>query len=260
MHHSEAPLLIANPWDAGSAKLLETLGFSALATTSGGYAATLGRGDGNVTRGEALAHARAVCAATDLPVSADLEDGYGATPEDVVTTVRGARSAGLAGCSIEDSTRDPDNPIHPFDLAVERVTAAVEEAHSGDVRLVLTARTENYVRGRVDLDDTIARLVAFERAGADVLFATGVIAPIELTAILDAVTVPINVLALPGAPSVGDLAALGVRRVSFGSALLWSAFGGVVDAVREIQEHGTYGFMGAAAAGRAAVLPALTSR
>ncbi len=173
LHRPGAPLLIPNPWDVGSAKLLASLGFEALATTSSGYAATLGRLDGAVTRDEALAHAAELVAATPLPVSADLENGFGDSPDAVAETVRLAREAGLAGCSIEDFSGDDDAPIYDRDRAAERVAAAVEAAHAGPVRLVLTARAENHIHGIDDLADTIARLQAYQAAGADVLYAPG---------------------------------------------------------------------------------------
>src|SRR4051794_6045319 len=173
LHRPGTPLLLANAWDVGSAVLLASLGFEALATTSSGFAGTLGRLDGSVTREEALEHSAALVAATDLPVSADLEDGYGADADGVAKTVRGALAAGLAGCSVEDATGRPDRPIRDRGEAVERVAAAAEAAHAGPVHLVLTARAENHLHGRDDLDDTIARLQTYREAGADVLYAPG---------------------------------------------------------------------------------------
>src|SRR5438067_543622 len=174
LHHERRPLLLPNVWDVGSAKLVRSFGFEALATTSSGHAATLGRLDGSVTRDEALVHAAAIVAATELPVSADLENGFADDPDGVAETVALALETGLAGCSIEDFTRQPDDPIYELDAAQARVAAAVEAAHRGPRTLVLTARAENHVHGRPDLDDTIARLRAYEQAGADVLFAPGV--------------------------------------------------------------------------------------
>ena len=171
LHHDEGPLLLPNPWDQGSARLLAWLGFQALATTSSGFAATLGRLDGSVTRDEALGHAAAIVGATELPVSADLENGFAEDPAGVAETLRQALEAGLAGCSVEDATGDRDSPIYEAELAVERVQAAAEAAHRGPVHLVLTARAENYLHGRPDLADTIARLQRFQDAGADVLYA-----------------------------------------------------------------------------------------
>src|SRR3954451_21266498 len=174
LHDGDSPLLLPNPWDAGSAKLLASLGFQALATTSSGFAATLGRLDGSVTRDEAIAHGAEIVGATDLPVNADLENGFADDPAGVGETVRLALDAGLAGCSIEDFSGREDEPIYPLELAAERVAAAAEAAHAGPASLVLTARSENYLHGRRDLADTIARLQAFQEAGADVVYAPGI--------------------------------------------------------------------------------------
>ncbi len=206
LHHGDRPLLMPNPWDPGSARLLASLGFQALATTSGGFAATLGRLDGHVTRDEALAHAALISAATELPVSADLENCFADDPTEVAETVRGAIAAGLSGCSVEDFTRDPDDPIYNLGLAAERVAAAVEAAHSGTVRLVLTARAENHIHGRPDLDDTILRLRAYEDAGADVLFAPGLTTIEDIRRLVEAVSRPLNVVTRVGLPSVAELA------------------------------------------------------
>lgn len=252
-HHAAPPLLLANAWDAGSAKILASLGFEALATTSSGHAATLGRLDGSVTRAEAIEHAAAIVAATpELPVSADLERCFADDPAGVAETVRLALAAGLAGCSIEDHTDRPEDPIYPLELAVERVAAAAEAAHSGPVRLVLTARAENHLHGRGDLGDTIARLVAYEAAGADVLYAPALGGLAEITRVLAAVTAPLNVLARPGVPAVAELAAAGVARISVGGAFAFAALGTLVEAGRELRERGTYDFLGAAASGAAA--------
>jgi 2-methylisocitrate lyase-like PEP mutase family enzyme len=241
-HRVGEPLLLANAWDAGSAKLLASLGFEALATTSSGFAATLGRLDGSVTRDEALAHSAAIVAATDVPVSADLEDGFATAPVDVADTVALAVETGLAGCSIEDFTRDRDAPIYDQPEAVDRVAAAVDAAHSGPARLVLTARAENYLHGRQNLADTIARLQAFQEAGADVLYAPGLVALDDIRAVVSAVDRPVNVLALPGGPPVSELAEAGVARISVGGAFAYVALGAVVDAAAELREQGTYGF------------------
>jgi 2-methylisocitrate lyase-like PEP mutase family enzyme len=246
LHHGDAPLLLPNPWDAGSAKLLASLGFEALATTSGGFAATLGRLDGSVTRDEALAHAAAIVAATELPVNADLEDGFAAGPADVAETVRLAVDTGLAGCSIEDYTRRDEDPIYALEAAAERVAAAAEAANG---QLVLTARSENYLHGRRDLDDTIARLQAFQEAGADVLYAPGITSLDEIRAVIAAVDRPLNVLALPAAPPVAELAAAGVSRISVGGAFAYASLGALVAAGRELLDQGTYGFWENAAAG-----------
>jgi 2-methylisocitrate lyase-like PEP mutase family enzyme len=242
LHAGERPLLMPNPWDSGSARLLASLGFEALATTSSGFAATLGRLDGAVTRDEAIAHSAAIVAATELPVSADLENGFADDPDDVAETVRLAIDAGLAGCSIEDFTGDETGPIYDASLAVERVAAAAQAAHAGPVHLVLTARAENHIRGRDDLDDTIARLQSYGEAGADVLFAPGLVRIEDIRRVVAEVGRPVNVLALPGAPPVGELAEAGVKRISVGGAFAFAALGAVVEAARELREDGTYGY------------------
>jgi 2-methylisocitrate lyase-like PEP mutase family enzyme len=242
LHDPARPLLLPNPWDQGSARLLAWLGFEALATTSSGFAATLGRLDGSVTRDEALAHAAAIAAATELPVSADLENGFADDPDGVAETLRLALQAGLAGCSVEDATGRPDDPIYDAGLAAERVLAAAEVAHRGPVRLVLTARAENHLHGRPDLADTIARLQAYQAAGADVLYAPGLRRLEDIARLVAAVDRPVNVLALPGAPSVAELAAAGVSRVSVGGAFAFAAIGTVVEAATELREAGTYGY------------------
>ncbi len=253
LHHKGPPLLMPNPWDAGSARLFASLGFPALATTSGGFAGTLGRLDGGVTRDEALTHAAAIVAAVDLPVSADLENGFADEPAGVAATIEGAVAAGLAGCSVEDFTRDRDDPIYALDHAAARVEAAAEAAHRGPVRLVLTARAENYLHGRADLADTITRLQRYQEAGADVLFAPGLSTAEDIRRLVESVDRPVNVLALPGCPPVAELDALGVRRVSVGGALAYAAFGAAVAAARELQEQGTYCYWDQAKAGVAAV-------
>jgi 2-methylisocitrate lyase-like PEP mutase family enzyme len=242
LHHGEEPLLLPNPWDPGSARLLAWLGFQALATTSSGHAATLGRRDGSVTRSEALEHAAAIVAATELPVSADLESGFADDPAGVAQTVRLALEGGLAGCSVEDATGDQDSPISDAGLAAERVQAAAEAAHQGPVRLVLTARAENYLYGRPDLADTIARLQAYQDAGADVLYAPGVSDLAEIRQLVTSVDRPVNVLARPGVPPVPELAAAGVARVSVGGAFTFAALGALVEAATELRDAGTYGF------------------
>jgi len=240
LHQAGRPLLMPNPWDRGSAVLLASLGFEALATTSSGFAATLGRLDGSVTRDEALEHAAAIAAATELPVSADLENGFADEPADVAETVRLAIQAGLAGCSIEDFTGRDDEPIYDRGPAAERVAAAVEAAAAGP--LVLTARAENHVRGRPDLADTIARLQAYQEAGADVLFAPGLSRLEDIREVVASVDRPVNVLARPGAPSVTELAEAGVSRISVGGAFAFAALGAVVEAAGELMGPGTYTF------------------
>jgi 2-methylisocitrate lyase-like PEP mutase family enzyme len=231
-----------NPWDAGSAKLLASLGFEALATTSSGFAATLGRMDGSVDREEALAHAASIVAATELPLSADLENCFADDPAGVATTVRLALDTGLAGCSVEDFGRRPDARIYDVGLATERVAAAAEAAHAGPVHLVLTARAENHICGHPDLADTISRLQAYQEAGADVLFAPGVIDIDDVRQLVASVDRPVNVLPGPGAPTVAELGEVGVRRISVGGAFAFAALAGVVDAARELCDQGTYGF------------------
>jgi len=250
LHAGPGPLLLPNPWDVGSARLLASLGFAALATTSGGFAATLGRLDGAVTRDEALGHAAAIAAATPLPVSADLENGFADEPAGVAETIALAAAAGLAGCSVEDFTRRPGEPIYDLGLARERVAAAAAAARAAPGPLVLTARAENYLHGRPDLADTILRLQAYQEAGADVLYAPGLTSLADIRDVVSAVDRPVNVLALPGAPSVPQLAAAGVRRISVGSAFSNAALGAVVSAARELREQGTYGFLDQAAIGR----------
>jgi 2-methylisocitrate lyase-like PEP mutase family enzyme len=256
LHKAGDPLLLPNPWDAGSARLLAALGFRALATTSSGFAATVGRNDGGVTRDEALSHAAAIVAATDLPVSADLEDGFAADPAGVAETIGLAIGTGLAGLSVEDYTRQDDDPIYDIRLAAERVAAAAEVAH--EASLVLTARAENYLHGRPDLADTIARLQAFQEAGADVLYAPGIARIEDIRQVLHEVDRPVNVLALPGVPPVAELAEAGVSRVSVGGAFAFAALGGLVSAATEFRDQGTYGFRAAAAIGRDAAQKAFS--
>jgi 2-methylisocitrate lyase-like PEP mutase family enzyme len=242
LHHGETPLLMPNPWDVGSAKLLASLGFEALATTSSGFAATLGRLDGSVTRDEAVEHAATIVGATDLPVSADLENGFADEPDGVAETMRLALEVGLAGCSVEDFTGHEAEPIYDAGLAAERVSAAAEAAHAGPGRLILTARCENHVRGRPDLADTIARLQSYQEAGADVLFAPGLKRIEDIRAVVDSVDRPVNVLARPGAPPVSELAAAGVSRVSVGGGFAFAGIGAVVEAGLELLNEGTYTF------------------
>ena len=246
LHVPGQPLLMPNPWDAGSAKLLESLGFRALATTSSGFAATLGRLDGSVTRDEAIAHSAVIVDATALPVSADLENGFADDPEGVAQTMRLAVDAGLAGCSVEDFTGRADDPIYDAGLARERVVAAVEAAAG---QIVLTARCENYLHGRRDLGETVARLQSFQEAGADVLYAPGLRSLDEIRSLVESVDRPVNVLALPGGPTVAELADAGVSRVSVGGAFAWTGLGAVVEAARELLDEGTYGYFERSAVG-----------
>ncbi len=249
LHRPGRPLLLPNPWDIGSARLLASLGFEALATTSSGFAATLGRLDGSVTRDQALGHAAAIAVATELPVSADLENGFADTPEGVAETAAGAVAVGLSGFSIEDFSGNEADPIYELRLAAERVAAAAQAAHAGRAHVVLTARSENHLHGRDDLEDTIARLQAFQEAGADVLYAPGLTTADQIRRVISAVDRPVNVLARPGAPTIAQLAELGVSRVSVGGAFAFAAIGAVVEAARELREQGTYGFAGPAATG-----------
>lgn len=253
LHQGEDILLLPNAWDPGSARLLASLGFRALATTSSGFAATLGRLDGSVSREEALAHCRAISAATDLPVTADLENGFADDPRGVGETVAMAAETGVAGCSIEDFTGNREAPIYDLPLALERVAAAVESAHAGPRPLVLTARAENHLHGVDDLEDTIARLRAYAAAGADVLYAPGLSRLEDIRVVVAAVDRPLNVLALPGCPSVRELAAAGVRRVSVGGAFAFVAMAALVEAATELRDSGTYGFMERARSGSRAV-------
>ena len=247
LHARPGAFVIPNPWDAGTARILERLGFEALTTTSAGLAFVLGRRDGvgDVTRDETLANAKAIVDATDLPVAADLENGFGHTPEAAAETIRLAGEvAGLVGGSIEDATGDPRRPIYDFQHAVERVAAAAAAARALRFPFVLVGRAENFLHGRPDLDDTIRRLQAFEAAGADALFAPGLTRAEDIRTVCASVRKPVNVvMGLKSASfSVAELAALGVRRISVGSALSRAALGAFVRAAREIQEHGTFRF------------------
>jgi len=246
LHRKGDPLLMPNAWDVGSAAVLASLGFKALATTSSGHAATLGRLDGAVTRDEAIAHAATLSGSTELPVSADLENGFADDPDGVLDTIARARGAGLAGCSVEDYS---GSHLYELGLARERVEAAAEAAHSGPVRLVLTARAENHIRGRDDLADTIARLQAYQEAGADVLFAPGIRRAEEIRQVVESVDRPVSVLAVPGVPSTAELAGLGVARVSVGGAFAFAALGALVEAATELRDSGTYAYLERSATG-----------
>jgi 2-methylisocitrate lyase-like PEP mutase family enzyme len=250
LHAGPAAFVIPNPWDAGTARILTRLGFQALTTTSGGLAFTLGKRDGarTVTREETLANAKAIVDATDLPVAGDLENGFGDAPEAVAATIRLAgETAGLVGGSIEDSTGNPQRPLYGLQQAVERMAAAAEAARALPFPFVLVGRAENYLHGRRDLDDTIRRLQAFEAAGADALYAPGLTRPDDIRTVCASVSKPVNVvMGLTGVNnvsfSVAELAALGVRRISVGSALSRAALGAFLRAAREIKEHGTFSF------------------
>ncbi len=245
LHQGPGTFVIANAWDGASARILESLGFEAIATSSGAAAATLGRLDGQLTREEALAHSRIIASATSRPVSADLEKGFGDAPEDVAGTIRLAAEAGLVGCSIEDSTRDPARPIYDMTLATERIAAASEAARALPFPFTLTARSENFLHGKPDLDDTIRRLLAFERAGADVLFAPGLPDLAAVRAVCSVVSKPVNVMAGIRGKSftVAELAAAGVRRVSLATSLYRAALTGLLTAAREVRESGTFAYL-----------------
>ncbi len=244
LHRRPGAFVIPNPWDAGSSRILTALGFEALATTSAGFAYSIGKRDSAaaLSREALLENARAIVEATHLPVSADLEDGFGTAPETCAETIAMAAGVGLVGGSIEDATGDPADPIFPFSLAVERVAAAAEAARA--LPFVLTARAENFLHGRPDLDDTIRRLQAFEAAGADVLYAPGLTDIEAIRTVCAAVTKPVNVvMGLAGkAFSVSELQAAGVKRISVGGSFARAALGALVRAATEVKEHGTFGY------------------
>jgi 2-methylisocitrate lyase-like PEP mutase family enzyme len=245
LHAGPGAFVIPNPWDAGSARVLTTLGFPALATSSGACAGTLGRRDGTVTRAEALAHARAIVAATDLPVSADLEKGFGDAPAAAAETIRLAAEAGAVGGSIEDATGDKDRPLYDIGQATERVAAAAQAARALSFPFTLTARAENFLRGKPSLDDTITRLQAFERAGADVLFAPGLPDLAAVRAVCAAVSKPVNfMVGIKGKSfTLAELEAVGVRRISLAASLYRMAMSGLLTAAREVKDTGTFGYL-----------------
>jgi 2-methylisocitrate lyase-like PEP mutase family enzyme len=245
LHQGPGAFVIPNPWDAGSARILAGLGFEALATSSGASAGILGRRDGKVTREEALAHARAIVAATDLPVSADLEKGFGDAPAVAAETIRLAAEVGLVGGSIEDATGDKDKPLYDLSLAAERVAAAVQAARALSFPFTLTARAENYLRGNPNLDDTIKRLQAFEKAGADVLFAPGLPDLESVRAVCAAISRPFNfMVGIKGKSfTVAELTAAGVKRISLATSLYREAMSGLVSAAREVKDKGTFGYL-----------------
>jgi 2-methylisocitrate lyase-like PEP mutase family enzyme len=247
LHNRPEVLVVGNPWDAGTARILTGLGFGALSTTSAGLAFTLGRIDGtaSVTRDEALANAKAIADATPLPVAADLENGYGHTPEAAAEAIRLAAEAGLVGGSIEDASGDPTHPIYDFQHAVERIRAASEAACALRFPFMLVARAENYLHGRPDLEDTILRLQAYEAAGAEVLYAPCITNPEDIRTVCSSLSKPVNVLmGLKGAHrlSVKELGALGVRRISLGSGFCRAAFTAFLHAAREVRDDGTFNF------------------
>ena len=245
LHERTRAFIMPNPWDAGTARLLAHLGFEALATTSAGHAFSLGQRDGTVARSQVVAHVTALAASVELPLSIDLENGFGDTPEIAAETIRFASAAGAAGGSIEDSTGRTDRPVYDIQHAADRIRAAAEAARALPAGFVLTARAENYVVGRPDLRDTIARLQAYQEAGADVLYAPWLQSAADITSVMGSVDRPVNVLmGVPGLPlSLEDLSAMGVRRISVGGSLARFAFGAVHRAAREMREHGTFGFV-----------------
>jgi len=245
LHQGRGAFVIANAWDGASARILESLGFEAIATSSGAAAATLGRLDGRLTREEALAHSRIIAGATSCPVSADLEKGFGDSPEQVAETIRLAGETGLVGCSIEDATRDPARPLFDFGLATERIAAAAQAARALPFPFTLTARCEHYLQQTAELDDTIRRLLAYERAGADVLFAPGLPDLESVRAVCSVLSKPFNFMAgIRGKTfTVAELAACGVKRVSLATSLYRTAVTGLIAAAREVREAGTFTYL-----------------
>jgi 2-methylisocitrate lyase-like PEP mutase family enzyme len=249
LHEREGAFIIPNPWDAGSARLLAHLGFEALATTSMGYAFSIGKLDTTLSRDEALANASAIASATALPVSADLENGYGDAPEIVAETIRLAGEAGVVGGSIEDASGRAEDPIYGLEHAIERVRAGVAAARALPFPFTLTARAENYLHGRADLRDTIKRLQAYQEAGADVLYAPGLETKEDIAAVVGSVDRPVNVvMGLRGVQlSLAELSAIGVRRVSVGCSLCRAALGALLRGAREMRERGSFNFAAEAA-------------
>ena len=252
LHARDGAFVIPNPWDVGSARILAGAGFESLATTSAGFAFSLGRRDNTIARYAMLDHVATIAAATELPVSADLENGYADKPEGVAETYALAATTGIVGASIEDSTGNPEHPLFDIDVAAVRVRAAVEAVRALPFPFTLTARAENFLVGRNDLADVIRRLQAYQDAGADVLYAPGLVARDDIATVVKSVDRPVNVvMGLAGASfSLGELGALGVKRVSVGSALARAAFGALIDAANEIREHGTFAFADRAVAYR----------
>lgn len=244
LHQSGNCFVIPNPWDCGSAKLLQHLGFKALASTSAGFAFSQGRSDPSVHAQEMLGHLSELAQSTDLPISADMKNGFGHTPEEAAQTIIESARAGVVGCSIEDASGNASNPIYDMDLAVERIQSAVAAAKSLDFKFTLTARAENYVHGRADIQDTIRRLQAYQAAGADVLFAPGIRTKDEVKTILRSIDRPLNVMmGLKGIQlTVAELQDLGVTRISLGGSLARAAFGALVNAAKEVQLSGTFGY------------------
>jgi 2-methylisocitrate lyase-like PEP mutase family enzyme len=252
LHQGEGAFIIPNPWDVGTARLLAHMGFKALATTSMGYAFSIGKRDNTVGRDQIMAHIAKIASATDLPVSADLENGFDDAPEPVAGTIRLAAAAGVVGGSIEDATGHADRPIYEKEHAAERIRAAAEAARSLPFTFMLTGRAENYLHGRPDLKDTISRLQAYQEAGADVLYAPGLATRDDIAAVVSSVDRPVNALmGLQGVLlSLAELSALGVKRVSVGSSLCRAALGAFLRAAREMREHGTFTFANEAVSSR----------
>lgn len=244
LHERASAFIIPNPWDVGTARLLAHLGFEALATTSAGYAFSVGQRDNTVDRPEMIAHLRAIASATNLPVSADLENGFGDAPEEAAETLRLAADAGVVGGSIEDATGREDNPIYEAELAVERIRAAASAARNLPFTFTLTARAENYLHGRTDLKNTIQRLQSYQEAGADVLYAPGLTSKDDIAAVVSSVDRPVNVLmGLQGVQlTLAELSAIGVKRVSIGSGLSRAALGAFLRGAQEMREFGTFTF------------------
>jgi 2-methylisocitrate lyase-like PEP mutase family enzyme len=245
LHQRPGAFIFPNPWDGASARLLTAEGFQALATSSAAHAATLGRRDGAISRDEALAHCRLMAESVEIPVAADLENGFGAEPATVAETIRLAAATGLVGGSIEDATGNPSVPLFDFAVATDRVAAAVQAARALSFPFTLTARAENFLRGNPNLDDTIRRLQAYEKAGADVLFAPGLPDLEAVRRVCAAVSKPVNVMAsVPGKGfTVADLANAGVKRISLAASLYRAAMSGMLDAVREVRDLGTFGYV-----------------
>jgi 2-methylisocitrate lyase-like PEP mutase family enzyme len=252
LHQRDHAFIIPNPWDLGTVRLLAHLGFEALATTSMGYAFSAGQRDNTIGRDEMMIHISKIASATDLPVSADLENGFGDAPEFVAETIRLAAAAGVVGGSIEDATNRPDHPIYEKEHAAERIRAAVAASGALSFTFTLTGRAENYLHGRPDIKDTIARLQAYQEAGADVLYAPGLATKDDIAAVVSSVDRPVNVvMGLQGVQlSLADLSAIGVKRISVGSALCRTALGAFLRAAREMREHGTFTFAKEAASSR----------
>jgi 2-methylisocitrate lyase-like PEP mutase family enzyme len=244
LHERDHAFIIPNPWDIGTARILEVLGFEALATTSAGYAFSVGKQDNSISQEQMMMHVRDIASASELPVSADLENGFADSPEMVAETIQLAATTGLVGGSIEDSTRQKDQPVYAFELAVERVRAAVEAARELPFTFTLTARAENYLVGRPDIKDTIKRLQAYQEAGADVLYAPGLKSREDIQAVVRSVDRPVNVvMGLQGAQlSLSELSIIGVKRISVGSALSRAALGAFLRAAREMKSQGTFAF------------------